>query len=386
MSKNIDITYEIICSRCVFTNQVPGINFDEKGVCNYCRMMDQMEYEYPNGAAGEKILSEIVKDIKKAGKNKKYDVAVGVSGGTDSSYMLYKAKEFGLRPLAVHFDNTWNTNIATENIRVMTKALDVDLYTIVVNNKEFDDIIRSFILAGVPEQDVATDIALATTLYKACAEHGIKYQFEGHSFRTEGIAPAGWGYMDARYIKSVLSKYGTHKIKTLPNLWFKDFIKYILFMKIKKIRPLYYLDYHKENTKKFLAEEFGWKDYGGHHHENRWSYFLHSYFKPARFGIDQRANGYAALARSNQIEREEGIHLMNNPIVYDKDIIDYVKKRLGFSEDEFEAILSQPHRTYKEFKTYKKLFEFLRPFFWVMYKTNRVTKSFYIKYTKKHTV
>jgi len=375
-----------ICSRCVFSDDVPGISYDGLGVCNYCRLMEQMETEYPNDVRGEKILGNIVHDIKKAGKNKIYDVAVGVSGGTDSSYMLYKAKEMGLRPLAVHFDNTWNTNIATENIMVMTKALDVDLYTIVVNNKEFDDIIRSFILAGVPEQDVATDIALATTLYRACVKYGIKYQFEGHSFRTEGIAPAGWGYMDGRYIKSVLKEYGTHKIKTLPNLWFWDFIKYILFLKIRKIRPLYYLDYNKSKTKEFLSKEFGWKDYGGHHHENRWTYFLHSYFKPARFGIDQRANGFAALVRSNQISRDEGIRLMNEPNTYDKEIITYVKKRLGFTDEKFASILTQPHRTYKEFKTYKKYFELLRPFFWIMYKNNRITKSFYMKYTRKQNI
>ena len=156
-----------------------------------------------------------------------------------------------------------------------------------------------------------------------------------------------------------------------------------IIMKIKKIRPLYYIDYNKSKTKEFLKKEFGWKDYGGHHHENRWSYFLHSYYKPKRFGMDQRANGFAALTRSGQISRAEGIRLMSEPNKYDQDIIIYVKKRLGFSEGEFESILTQPQQTYRDFKTYKKYFEILRPFFWIMYKNNRVTKSFYLKYTHR---
>ena len=198
----------VICSRCIFDDSVPGISFDEDGICNYCAMHDSLSVEYPNGPEGERRLERIVERIKKAGVGKPYDCVVGVSGGCDSSYLLYRMKEYGLRPLAVHFDNTWNSTIATTNIRKVTEALDIDLHTYVVNNKEYDDIYRSFLSAGVIDTEAPTDIGLATTLSDAASKFGIKYVIEGHSFRTEGVAPLGWIYMDARYIADVQKKCG----------------------------------------------------------------------------------------------------------------------------------------------------------------------------------
>ncbi len=375
-----------ICNRCLYSDEVPVISFDSEGVCIYCRMIEKMEEEYPNGPEGEKILLKLVKKIKKAGRNKKYDCVVGVSGGCDSSYLLYKMVDYGLRPLAAHFDNTWNSKIATENIHLMTSKLNVDLFTIVVNNKEFDDIIRSFFYASVIETNIATDVGLATTIYKAAEKYEIKYQIEGHSFRTEGVAPMGWGYMDGKYVENVQEIYGTYKIDTFPNLWLKDFLKWILLLRIKKIRPLYYMNYNKEEVKEFLRKEFGWQWYGGHHLENKMSQFTHTYSHPRKFGHDQRANGYGALIRSGQMAREEGLRLMSKLPDYDPELIQYLKKRLGFSDSEFERIMSLPIKTYKDYKTYKKTFERMRWFFWVMYKLDYVPKSFYVKYTTSNLV
>ena len=155
------------CSRCLYDETVPNIAFDASGICNYCHIHDQMDHEYPTGAEGEKRLHEIAEKIKQDGRGKKYDLIVGVSGGCDSSYMLYLAKQLGLRPLAVHFDNTWDTTVAVENIHVVLSKLDVDLYTYVVDNKEYDDLYRSFLKSGTPDVDVQTDIALAVVLYWA---------------------------------------------------------------------------------------------------------------------------------------------------------------------------------------------------------------------------
>jgi N-acetyl sugar amidotransferase len=371
------------CTRCLYADDTPSISFNEKGVCNYCEIHDRMEAEYPTGATGERKLQELVDKIRAAGKGKAYDCVVGVSGGCDSSYLVYKAKELGLRPLAAHFDNTWNSAIATENIHRVLKKLNVDLFTIVVNNKEYDDIYRSFFKAGVPDIECPTDIGLAATLYKACEKHGIKYILEGHSFRTEGISPLGWLYMDGKYIKTVHKLFGSRPMKTFPNMPLTSFLKWMIVDRIKKVRPLYFMDYDKEATKKMLSEKFDWQWYGGHHLENRFTAFYHSYFIPRRLGADMRVLGYAALARSGQMKREEGLELLSKPPACDPEIVELVKTRLGFSNEEFQRLMSLPLRSYREFKTYKQTFEKLRPLFWLMYKLDLVPKSFYMKYTVK---
>ncbi len=374
------------CERCLYNGKTPSIQFNSAGVCNYCKIHDEMCEEYPTGPKGEQQLQQIVDEIKKAGRGKQYDVVVGVSGGCDSSYMLYKTKELGLRPLAVHFDNTWNSAIATQNIRNVLKALDVDLFTYVVDNEEYDDIYRSFLKSGVPDIDTPTDIALATTMYMAAAKHGIRYIFEGHSFRSEGIAPVGWIYMDGKYIQSVQQKYGTRKLKTFPNLWFSSFLKYSVINRIKRIRPLYFMDYNKEEAKKMMSAELDWEWYGGHHMENRFTQFLHSYFLPTRFNVDFRVQGYSALIRTGQMSREEGLDIISKPQEYDQEVIDFLKKRLQLTDDEFETIMTQPKQSFRDFKTYKKRFERLRPFFWLLYRMDLVPKSFYIKYTSKNNI
>lgn len=375
---------EKICSRCIYDASVPNISFNEDMVCSYCQQIEELEKEYPTGIAGKKLLDKTIEKIKESGKGKKYDAVIGVSGGCDSSYLVHEmVTKYGLRLLAAHFDNTWNSTIATENINNVLEKLGVDLFTIVVDNKEYDDIYRSFLKAGVKDLEAPTDIALATTLYKAAEKFGIKYMIEGHSFRTEGIAPLGWVYMDGKYIESIQRKFGAYKLKTFPNLWLKDFLRWMIFGNIKKIRPLYYMDYDKEAAKKILEEKYGWKWYGGHHLENRFTAFYHSYFLPTRWNIDFRIAGYSAYCRNKWMTRDNAIALMREHPFIETDLVEYVKKRLGLSEDDFCRLMSLPKKTYKDYKTYKPIFEFLRPFFWVMYKLELVPKSFYIKFTSK---
>jgi len=339
--------------------------------------------QYPTGVEGKKRLYRIFDEIKKEGKDKKYDCIIGVSGGCDSSYLVCLAKDYGLRPLAVHFDNTWNSTTATENIYNVLNKLNVDLFTYVVDNKEYDDIYRSFLKAGVPDIEAPTDIGLASTLNIAAAKHNINYVLEGHNFRSEGISPLGWLYMDGKYIADIHQLYGTMPMRTYPNMTLYKFIKWMLVNRIKKIRPLWYIDYHKEDVKKYLQNNLNWKWYGGHHLENRFTAFYHSYFIPKRFGKDFRALGYSALIRCGQMTRDEGVRLMKEPPYLEDEIVELVKKRLGFSDGEFDKIMSLPHRTYREFKTYKRTFEKMKPFFWLMYKMDLVPHSFYMKYTAK---
>jgi N-acetyl sugar amidotransferase len=373
------------CSRCLYSvDNVTGISFDERGVCNYCVTIEKMEAEYPTGDEGRKRLEAVAHEIREEGKGKRYDVAVGVSGGCDSSYMLVLAKELGLRPLAVHFDNTWNSTTAVENIHNVLRSLDVDLYTYVVDNEEMDDIFRAFFRAGTPDLEAPTDLGLAVVLNMACEKYGIRHIFEGHSFRTEGICPIGWLYMDARYISSVHTQYGRRKMATYPNMWMRDFLRWMVTQPLQKIRPLYWLDYRKEATKKMLIEEHGWSWYGGHHLENRFTNFFHTYFWPRRWGIDGRLLGHCALVRSGQLKREDAKRELSTAAPYDPEIVELVKKRLDLSDEQFEACMNLPRRTYRDFPNYKRRFELMRPLWWALYKAQRVPKSFYQKYCFPH--
>lgn len=370
------------CERCLYDSTIPGISFDESGVCSYCHLHDEMEQQYPTGAEGARRLEAMAAEMRAAGRGKDFDCIVGVSGGCDSSFLVHKMVELGLRPLAVHFDNTWNSPIATRNIYNVLEKLDVELSTLVVNNKEYDDIYRSFMLAGVPDIESPTDIGFMATLYRAAEEHGIRYIVEGHSFRTEGVAPLGFIYMDGRYIESVHKQYGRLPMTTFPNMPIGKFVKWAAFSGIRRIRPLYHLDYDKEATKTFLTNEYGWEWYGGHHLENRFTAFYHSYFLPRRFDMDGRKLEYSALVRSGQLERDEGLTRLSEPPWFDQEIVDLVKKRLEFSDEEFERVMTMPRKTYRDYPTYKKTFERLRPLFWVLYKLDRVPKSFYVKFAK----
>lgn len=371
-----------ICSRCIYDESVPSISFDENGICNYCHMVDSLIAEYHTGKPeGEQTIQAIIKKIKEDGKGKKYDCVIGLSGGTDSSYMVYWAIQNGLRPLAVHYDNTWNTAIATENIRKVLSKLNVDLFTLVVNNKEADDIFRSFFLADVPELDASTDLALAETMYRAASKYNVKYILEGHSFIAEGISPLGKNYFDGKYIKSIHKLFGKLPMKTYPLMSFSKFIKWTTLKRIQKIRPLWYIKYSKEEARAFLEKEFGWEYYGGHHLENRMTAFNHSFYFPRKFHVDYRNNSLSASVRAGKMSREEAIEeYYNKPPYLEPELIPYFKKRLGFSDEEFDAVMSRPPKYWQEYPTYKKRFERLRPFFYLLMKSHLVPRSFYMKY------
>lgn len=376
--KNADIR---VCSRCIYDERVNAIQFDSDGVCNYCHQTDALQEEYGTGdIRGELEMKRIVEEIKKAGIGKKYDCVIGVSGGTDSSYMVYLAKKWGLRPLAVHYDNTWNTAIATLNIGKVLKSLDIDLYTHVVDNTESDDIFRSFFMAGVPEIEAATDLALAEVMYRAAFKYGVKYILEGHSFITEGITPVGKNYFDGKYIKSIHKKYGRKKIKTYPLMTFSRLIFWSSVLRIKKIRPFWYIKYSKEEAMAFLKKEYDWEYYGGHHLENRMTAFFHGVYLPQKFNADYRNNTLSAQARNHQKTREDAWKEYNTPPTIEPELIGYFKKRMDLTDDEYIETMQSPPKSWFEFPTYKKRFERLRPLFYILAKNNLVPMSFYLKY------
>jgi len=374
------------CARCLHDEDIPGISFDEKGICNYCKIHNELCKKFPSGDDGWETLQEIANKIKRENKKNKYDVIVGVSGGCDSSYMLHISKKLGLKPLAVHYDNTWNTKISEENLNNILKKLNVDLWKYTVADKEYDDLYYSFLKAGVPDLEAPSDIGLAATLYMAADKFNVKYIFEGHSFRTEGISPLGWLYMDAKYISNVQKKFGTKKLKTFPNLWLSSWLKWMIIKKIKKIRPLWHIEHNKEETKKMLSEIYNWKWYGGHHLENKITAFYHTYFLPRRFGFDHRYNNLSALVRSGQISKKNGLTQLYEPPKSDPEIVELFKKRLGLSNEKFVELMTLPKKSYRDYETYKPTFERWRPFFYLMAKVDLIPWSFYIKYTSKDEI
>jgi hypothetical protein len=371
----------LVCSRCIYDSRFANIHFDNEGVCNYCRQVERLIGDYETGTEkGKAIFETIVAEIKREGKNKKYDCVIGVSGGTDSSYLLMKAKEWGLRPLAVHYDNTWNGAIATMNIGKVTSALGIDLFTYVVDNKEIDDIKKAFLLAGVAEFDADTDIAFVQVLRSTAAKFNVRYILEGHSFVAEGLTPVGANYLDGAYVANIHERFGSKKRKTFPNLTFFQFMKWVLIYRQKFIRPLWYLDYSKEAARKELFDKTGWTYYGGHHLENRASMFAHTIWLPQRFKVDYRNLTLSADVRRGILDRSVAIDRYKEPVQSDPELVAYVKKRLALTDDEYLSIMSGPVRTWRDFKTYKKRFEYLRPFFYMLAKSNLVPMSFYLKY------
>jgi len=373
-----------ICSRCILDTTVKDIWFNESGECKYCKIHDEMEKDHPLGPGLEKKLQKIIAKIKKRGKNKKYDCIVGVSGGRDSSYTLLTAVKLGLRPLAVTFDNGWGTEISIRNIKKAVEKLNVDLHTVVADWEEMKDIQIAFLKASVCDADAPSDIAIYTVLYETAAKEGIKYIFNGHSFRTEGTSPISWTYMDTKYVRSVHEKYGKFKkLKTFPLISMSRLVYYIIFKKIKEVRLLEYINYNKELVDKILEEELGWQDYGGHHHENNFTKFFQSYYLPQKFNIDKRKTELSALIRSGQISREEALdEIQYHPYHYEKDLIQYVIKKLDLSEKEFEDIYNLPKKTHDDYPTYLPLIKLLKYPIKIAGKLRLVPHILYLKYAK----
>lgn len=359
---------------------VPRIEFDEKGVCNYCHLHDELEQQYPLGPEGDRRLLAMVNEIKASARGKKYDCVVGVSGGCDSSFLLVKMVEFGLRPLAVHFDNTWNSPIATQNIYKVVQRLGVDLETYVVDSREYDDILRSFMLSGTKDLDAPTDLGLASVLYGAAQKHGLKYIVEGHSFRTEGVAPLDWIYMDGKYVRAVHKQFGQRPMKTYPLMTLWKFLRWTVLNGIRRVRPLYHMEYDKEAVKGTLAADYGWEWYHGHHLENRFTAFCITYNLPRRWSADLRLLGHAAAVRTGHSDRSQALQDLQSPINCPEEILRLVKKRFGFDDQMFEQVMALPKKSWVDYPNYKRDFERLRPLFAILVAAGRVPKSFYLKF------
>jgi N-acetyl sugar amidotransferase len=364
--KPYNYIYSKQCSRCLVDDSVKGIEFDENGECTFCKIHDELEKKYPLNENSKHKLNGLIEKIKKEGKYKKYDCIVGISGGRDSTYTLYSAIKLGLRPLAVHFDNGWNSENAVSNIENLCKNLNVDLYTHVANWEEFKDLQKSFLKASVPDAEVPTDWVIFSVLFQQASKLNIKYIIHGHSFRTEGTTPLTWTYMDGKYVNSVHDKFGKLKLKSFPIMNLSQYLYYSFFKQIKQVRLLYYLPYNEEHILNMLKDEVGWFNYGGKHHESMYTGFFQSYILTRKFNIDKRKLHYSALIRSGQISKADGIeNLKKDPYKGGEETLNYCLKKLDFSEDEFNNIMNLPIKSFQDYDSYYRLIKRLeKPIKW----------------------
>jgi N-acetyl sugar amidotransferase len=353
-----------MCSKCIMDDTAPGIQFDDNGVCDYCRVFEHMEAQFPMGEQGDVMLAEIADKIKLAGKGKKYDCIAGTSGGTDSTYTLWYLKKLGLRPLAVHFDNGWDSEIAVSNIQKSTQILDIDLYTYVVNWEEFRDLQLSLLKASVPEVEMPTDIGIRKVLYKVASEYSIKYVISGNAFRAEGLVPHGWGIKDAKYIKAIHKMFGSVSLKTFPNFTLVDYSYYNFVRRVKIVRILNYLDYSKEEAKKIISRDLEWQDYGGHHHESVYTKLFQSYLAPLKFKMDRRKVSLSAAVRLGRITRKQALQdVKQYPYPSElelEDDLQYIGKKFGMGGNEFKELLERPVKRYEDYPNNIRLIRILQ--------------------------
>lgn len=362
-----------ICNRCVMDTTDLEIRFDADGNCNHCvellNVRDKYKYQ---GERSDEKLERIVDDIKRLGKNSDYDCIVGLSGGIDSSYLCYIAKERGLRVLAVQMDNGWSSEEAVLNIKNITGKLKIDYESYVLDWEEFKDVQLAFLKASVPEAETPTDIAIPAALHHFAAEYNIKYILSGGNFATEGILPKSWHYnaKDIKYFDYIQKNFGAKRLKKFPTFDYKKEMYYKLVKRMKIAYPLNYVPFAKDDAIDLLKEKFDWRYYGGKHYENLYTRFIQSFYLYEKFEIDYRRATLSCEICTGRTDRAAALEeLKSKP--FDPHKIEeqkqYVAKKLGISNDELDRIINLPAKWYWDYPnddkklsviydTYRKLF------------------------------
>jgi N-acetyl sugar amidotransferase len=336
----------------------PDITFDSEGVCNHCRSYER--YKRTIGSIGERKerLQQIVANLKERGRGKDYDCIMGLSGGVDSSYLAWLAvKEFQLRPLVVHVDTGWNSELAVHNIQNIVQKLRIDLHTLVIDWNEIRDIQRAYFFSGVANLDVPQDHAFIASLYREAKKYGIRDVLNGGNMQTESILPSAWGYdaSDSVNLRAIHRRFGRVPLRNYPTITaFQRLLlnPYVLGMRVH--RPLEYIAYEKETAKKILKEELGWRDYGGKHYESIFTKFHQAYYLPTKFGYDKRLAHLSSLIVSGQLAREDAIRELEEPLYEERVLreeLHYWLKKLDVTQAEFERVMSEQPKYAQEYPT-----------------------------------
>lgn len=353
-----------MCTRCLMDTTVPDIHFDKNGMCNYCKKYkERIKKElHCNKKNGQEKFQKIIDKIKKDGKNKKYDCLIGLSGGVDSSYCAYIIKKIGLRPLAVHVDNGWNTEISVKNIKKIVKKLNIDLYNYRINWEEFKNLQLSFLKSSIANCEIPTDHAITSVRLYFAKKNRIKYIIGGGNIATEGMTIKSWGYdfKDWKLIKNIHKKFGKKPLKNFIHVSLINWFYYIFIKKIKIIPILNYLPYNKEGAENLLKEKFSWESYKEKHFESIYTRFFQAYILPTKFNIDKRKPHLSNLILSGQITRDAALEkISQNPYPSEKmrdDDKKYILKKLNLSEKEFQKIMNNPVKSFNDYPNNNFLF------------------------------
>ena len=341
---------------------VPDIEFDAGGQCNYCKHYhERTGRELHYDEQGQAALAALIAKIKADGAGKPYDCVIGVSGGVDSTYVAYLVKRrFGLRPLAVHVDNGWNSELAVQNVTQTLRRLDIDLVTEVLDWEEFKDIQVAFLRAGIANAEIPTDHAIVAMMFRTAARAGVSYIITGSNIVTEAIMPESWMYSatDLRFLRAIRRQFGRVRPRTFPEISLRAFAYYILAKRIRYIPLLNYVPYIKEEAKREIQRELGWVDYGGKHNESTYTKFFQDYLLPRKFGIDKRRAHLSNLIMAGQLDRAEALRQIALPPGQPEELEEqraYVLKKFGLSSAEFDEIMAAPPRSVDDYPNSTKL-------------------------------
>jgi N-acetyl sugar amidotransferase len=353
------------CTRCVMDTSDPDIHFDAQGHCNHCtHYFDRLAHLTYRGAESDRQLAQLAETMRGAGRGSDFDCVVGLSGGADSCYAARLMKGLGLRTLAVHLDNGWNSDTAVKNIKRVAGNLGIEYMSYVLDWDEFRDLQLAFVKASVLEIETPTDMAIPGALHRVAAEHGVRHIVSGGNYATEGILPAAWHYnaKDLTFLRAIHARFGTRRLRTFPTFGYRDEAYYKMVRRIRLLYPLNHVPYAKTAAKEVLRDELGWEDYGGKHHESRITAFVQSYLLPVKFDLDYRKATLSTGICSGETTRDEALRELAAP-PFDATVVarekEYMAKKFEVGLDEFEEILARPPRTYRDYPNDEKKLQFV---------------------------
>lgn len=356
-----------MCSRCVMDISAADIHFDEDGYCNYCSEFAKRAHSLVFDESGQRLArkDDFIQEIKKAGSRKKYDCVIGLSGGVDSSYALHLAVQEGLRPLAVHMDNNWNSELAVNNIKNLVDKLGVDLYTWVIDWAEYKQLMQSFFDADVIDVELLYDNAMLAVNYKMAIEYGVRYLLSGSNTASEGMSmPPGWNWFkwDKRNIKSLAKAQGV-RIKTFPSVGVFDYVINRYIRQISWVSFLDYYEYNKEDALNTLEKIYAFKRYPYKHYESVFTRFYQGYLLPEKFDIDKRKLHLSSLIMSGQLERAAAVKLLQDSPYESVQLQEkdrkYFLKKMGWSDSDLTNYIDRSERPHSAYSSELPLWNFL---------------------------